>query len=133
MLRGLTSGQLAKAAGVNIETVRYYEKIKLMPLPPRAANGRRVYDTIHLKRLAFIRRSRELGFGIEEIRALIGLSVPQEGRCAEAKDIAVKHLEDVQAKLADLRKLEAILATTISLCTEDIAAPCPVLNMLETK
>jgi MerR family mercuric resistance operon transcriptional regulator len=133
MTRGLTSGQLAKAAGVNLETVRYYENIKLMPPPPRTEGGHRAYGNAHVQRLTFIRRSRELGFSIEEIRALLALSGPHKGSCAEVKDIAAKHLTEVQAKLADLAKLEAILAQTIARCTGAAAAPCPVLDMLDAR
>jgi len=133
MVRGPTSGQLAKAAGVNLETVRYYENIKLMPPPPRTEGGHRAYDGSHIQRLTFIRRSRELGFSIEEIRALLALSAPHQGSCAEVKDIAAKHLAEVQAKLADLAKLAAILAQTIARCTRDATATCPVLDMLDAK
>jgi MerR family mercuric resistance operon transcriptional regulator len=131
MTRGLTSGQLAKAAGVNSETIRYYESIRLMPPPPRTEGGRRAYGDGHVRRLAFIRRSRELGFSIEEIRALLSLSGPQQGTCAEVKDIAAGHLSEVRAKLADLARLEAILAEAIACCTGQEAAPCPVLDMLD--
>jgi MerR family mercuric resistance operon transcriptional regulator len=133
MSRGLTSGQLAKAAGVNLETVRYYETIKLMPPPPRTEGGHRAYNDTHVQRLTFIRRARELGFSIDEIRALLALAAPHQGSCAEVKDIAAKHLAEVQAKLADLAKLEAILAQTISRCTGEAAAVCPVLDMLDAR
>lgn len=133
MTRGLTSGQLAKAAGVNLETVRYYETIKLMPPPPRTERGHRAYDAAHVQRLTFIRRSRELGFSIDEIRALLALSAPNQGSCAEVKDIAAKHLSEVRSKLADLAKLEGILAETITRCTGEAAAPCPVLDMLDAR
>lgn len=133
MMGGLTSGQLAKAAGVNLETVRYYENIKLMPPPPRTEGGHRTYGGTHIQRLTFIRRSRELGFSIEEIRALLALAAPHQGSCAEVKNIAAGHLAEVRAKLADLAKLEAILAETISRCTGDAAAPCPVLDMLDAR
>ena len=133
MTRGFTSGQLAKAAGVNLETVRYYENIKLMPPPPRTEGGHRAYDDAHIRRLTFIRRSRVLGFSIDEIRTLLTLSSPHQGSCAEVKDIAAKHLAEVQAKLADLAKLEAILAETISRCTGEAAARCAVLDMLDAR
>ncbi len=129
--RALTIGQLAKAAGVNLETIRYYETIKLMPRPPRTEGGHRAYDDAHVARLKFIRRSRELGFSIEEVRAFLALSGPHQRSCAEVKDIAARHLTEVRAKLADLAKLEAILATTVSHCTGEVAAPCPVLDMLD--
>jgi MerR family mercuric resistance operon transcriptional regulator len=133
MTRGFSSGQLAKEAGVNLETVRYYETIKLLPPPPRTEGGRRAYDSSHVQRLTFIRRSRELGFSIDEIRALLALSAPHQRSCAEVKDIASKHLAEVQSKLADLARLEAILAATISRCTGEAAASCPVLHMLDAR
>jgi hypothetical protein len=69
--RGLAAGQLAKDAGVNLETIRYYETIGLMPAPPRTAGGHRVYDAAHVRRLAFIRRGRDFGFSIDHVRALL--------------------------------------------------------------
>src|SRR5262249_46606915 len=80
---GLTIGELSKLTGVNIVTIRYYERIKMLPLPPRTAGGRRVYDGTHLRILAFVRRSRELGFPLDEIRALIRLGGPAKGSCRQ--------------------------------------------------
>jgi len=77
--RGLSIGQLAAAAGVNLETVRYYERIGLMPPPARTGGGHRAYDSAHVQRLAFIRHARALGFGIEDIRALLTLAAPGRG------------------------------------------------------
>lgn len=130
--RGITAGQLAKAASVNLETIRYYENIGLMPAPPRTRGGHRVYDEAHTKRLAFIRRARELGFTIEDVRALLALTNPEHTSCAEVKEIAVTHLMQVRNKIADLAKLENILDATISRCTSEPTAHCPVLDMLET-
>jgi MerR family mercuric resistance operon transcriptional regulator len=126
----LTIGQLAGAAGVNLETVRYYERIKLMPVPTRTASGHRAYEEWHIRRLAFIRRARELGFSIEQIRALIALAEPTRASCSEVREIARGHLVDVRAKLADLARLERILAKTVSRCSGDSAPSCSVLDML---
>jgi MerR family mercuric resistance operon transcriptional regulator len=128
----LTIGQLAAAAGVNLETVRYYERINLMPPPARTANGHRAYEQSHVRRLAFIRRARELGFGIEQIRTLLALAGPSRISCAEAQKIAQAHLDEVRAKLADLARLESILAGTVSQCVGGPAPSCPVLDMLGT-
>ena len=81
-------GELSRLTGVNIETIRYYERIKMLPLPPRTASRRRVYDSTHLRILAFIRRSRELGFTLDEIRALIRLGGPEKASCREVREIA---------------------------------------------
>src|SRR5262249_15316774 len=98
----LTIGELSELAAVNIETIRYYERIKMLPAPPRTSGGRRIYDATHLRLLAFIRRSRELGFTLDEIRALIRLGSPEKASCRQVRDIASHHLEDIRAKIADL-------------------------------
>ena len=96
----LSIGRISRLSGVNIETIRYYERIKMVPLPPRTANGRRVYDFAHLRILAFIRRSRELGFSLDEIRALIRIGGPGRATCREVREVAVHHLKDIRAKIA---------------------------------
>jgi MerR family mercuric resistance operon transcriptional regulator len=126
----LTIGQLAAAAGVNLETVRYYERIGLMPQPARTAAGHRAYEESHIRRLAFVRRARELGFSIEQIRALLALAEPSRASCAEVREIARTHLAEVRAKRADLARLEGILTETIAECSGDAAPSCPVLDML---
>jgi MerR family transcriptional regulator, mercuric resistance operon regulatory protein len=130
-MRGLTIGRLAEQTGVNLETVRYYERIGLMPEPGRTEGRHRNYGPEHSRRLSFIRRSRELGFSIGEIRALLALASPGDVSCAKVKEIAEGHLADVRAKLADLGKLEAILAGAVARCTGDAAPACPVLDILD--
>ncbi len=88
----ISIGELSRLTGVNIETVRYYERIRMLPPPPRTASGRRVYDATHRRILAFIRRSRELGFSLDEIRALIRLGGPEKATCREVHEIAAHHL-----------------------------------------
>ncbi len=131
-IRGLTIGKLASLSGVNLETIRYYERIGLMPAPDRTEGGHRLYDEAHNRRLTFIRRGRELGFGIEAIRTLLGLAEPGHRSCDDVRTIAAAHLDEVRAKLADLARLEAILAQTVGRCGARGPAPsCPVLEMLE--
>jgi MerR family mercuric resistance operon transcriptional regulator len=130
-MQPLTIGKLAAAAGVNFETVRYYERIGLLPSPARTANGRRAYEHADVQRLAFIRRARELGFSIEDIRALLALAEPPRASCAEVREIALMHLDKVRTKLADLARLECILAATLAQCSGDVAPSCPVLDMLD--
>lgn len=134
--RGLSIGALSRLTGVNIETIRYYEKIDLTRPPPRTRGGHRIYEQDHVDRLRFIRRARGLGFGIEEIRALLTLSAESANSCAQAREIAAVHLADVRAKREDLAKLETILSNTIAQCDAgrcDSAAPaCPVLEILES-
>lgn len=130
-MRARTIGKLAEATGVNLETIRYYERIKLMPSPARTEGGYRAYDAIHVRRLAFIRRARELGFGIEDIRALLALSEPGHVSCTQGQNIARAHLDSVRAKLADLAMLERILSETIARCSGEPVPVCPILDMLE--
>ncbi|WP_018409473.1 MerR family transcriptional regulator [Methylocystis rosea] len=130
-MQPLTIGRLAAAAGVNFEAVRYYERIGLMPPPARAASGHRAYEEAHVRRLTFIRRARELGFSIEDIRALLTLAEPSHASCVQAQEIAQAHLDDVRAKLADLAKLERILAGTVARCSGGPVPSCPVLDMLD--
>jgi MerR family mercuric resistance operon transcriptional regulator len=98
----------------------------------RTASGHRAYEEGHIRRLAFIRRGRELGFSIEQIRILLTLAEPSRTSCAEVREIARTHLDEVRAKLADLARLEGILAATIERCSGDPAPSCPVLDMLAT-
>ncbi|HLX15103.1 MAG TPA: helix-turn-helix domain-containing protein [Bradyrhizobium sp.] len=124
-------GELSKRSGVNIETIRYYERVKLLSPPPRTASGRRVYDSTGHRVLVFIRRSRELGFSLDEIRALLRLGGPDRASCREVREIATHHLEDIRSKLRDLKKLERLLTTTVSRCSGRTAPDCPVLDILD--
>jgi MerR family mercuric resistance operon transcriptional regulator len=99
--------------------------------PPRTASGRRVYDETDLRILAFIRRSRELGFSLDEIRALLRLGGPEKASCREVREIAAHHLQDIRAKLGDLKKLERLLSKTVARCSGKTAPDCPVLDILD--
>jgi MerR family mercuric resistance operon transcriptional regulator len=116
---------------VNIETIRYYERIKMLPAPQRTASGRRVYGVMEQRILAFVRRSRELGFSLNEIRALLCLGAPGMGSCRKVKVIATHHLEDIRGKLSDLKKLERLLAKTVARCSGKDVPNCPVLDILD--
>jgi len=129
----LLIGELSRRSGVNIETIRYYERIKMLVSPPRTASGRRVYDSTALRILVFIRRSRELGFSLDEIRALLRLGGPEKASCREVREIAAHHLEDIRAKLGDLRKLERLLTKTVTRCSGRTAPDCPVLDILDIR
>jgi MerR family transcriptional regulator, mercuric resistance operon regulatory protein len=131
-MRGLTIGQLAKSAAVNLETVRYYERIGLIAAPARTEGGHRTYDEEAIRHLAFVRRARDLGFSIHDIRALLTLAAPGRNSCAEVRNVASAHLVNVRTKLADLAKLEAILSATIAKCGDHPSPDCPVLDILDT-
>jgi MerR family mercuric resistance operon transcriptional regulator len=129
----ISIGELSQLAGVHIETIRYYEKIKMLPAPPRTEGGHRVYGSAEARILTFIRRARELGFTLDEIRALHDLGGPGKASCAEVKEIAALHLQDIRAKIVDLRKLERLLATTIAKCSGKKAPDCPVIDILDRR
>lgn len=124
-------GELSNRSGVKIETIRYYERAKMLVPPPRTASGRRVYDATGLRVLVFIRRSRELGFSLDEIRALLRLGGPEKATCREVREIAAHHLDDIRAKLRDLKKLERLLSRTVAQCSGKTAPDCPVLDVLD--
>jgi len=126
-------GELSRLTGVNIETIRYYERINMMPHPPRTASGRRVYGEVETRTLSFIRRSRELGFTLDEIRALLALSAePGQEVCADVRHLAANHLRDVRAKIADLRAMERVLADAVRRCDEGESASCPLIDALSS-
>ncbi|MDE4176323.1 MULTISPECIES: MerR family transcriptional regulator [Rhodobacterales] len=126
----LTRGDLARATGCNIETIRYYEKTGLLPDPPRSAAGYRIYSAAHATRLRFILRARKLGFSMEDIRGLMGLDDGAAPTCAEVKERTERHLADVRAKISDLRRIESVLAATASRCSGAEVPNCPVLDAI---
>jgi MerR family transcriptional regulator, mercuric resistance operon regulatory protein len=129
--RAFAIGELSRLSAVNIETIRYYERIKMLPRPARSASGRRIYGTADLRLLTFIRRSRGLGFSLDEIRTLLRLGAPGNASCAEVREIASRHLLDIRAKITDLAKLEGLLARTVARCSGNKVPDCPVLQILD--
>ena len=123
-------GELSRATGTNIETIRYYERIGLLPAPDRTAANYRSYTGAHRSRLSFVRHSRELGFTIEEIRSLLDLSDDPARDCGEADRIATAHLEQVEAKIAQLTLLREELTRIVGRCRGGIAADCRVIEAL---
>lgn len=102
-MKPITIGGLSKRTGVNIETIRYYERIGVLPGAPRTSGGHRLYDEDHLKRLTFVRRSRELGFPLEEVRGLLRMVDGDGYSCDEVKALTLDHLADIRRKIADLK------------------------------
>ena len=124
---------VARATGCNLETIRYYETVGIMPDPPRSEKGYRCYDDAHVRRLKFVMRSRDLGFSLEEIRGLLGLVDDRTQTCAQVQTVAESHLQDVQEKIADLMRIERVLSETVARCTGDAAPECAVIDaLLET-
>lgn len=126
----LLIGKLSKRTGCKIETIRYYERIGVMPEPERTGGGHRVYTEEHLKRLRFIRRARELGFTLDEVRALLNLADERTNTCAEVEAIARDHLDKVRRNIADLKVFEDVLQEMVSLCAEGTVPECPVIEAL---
>jgi DNA-binding transcriptional MerR regulator len=122
-------GSLSQLSGVNIETIRYYEKVDLLPALSRASNGYRQYDVTSLERLAFIRRGRELGFSIDEIRELLQLAHHPERPCADADRMTRAHLNDIEGKIRDLQRMRRAL-TQVAHCTSRTAEHCELLGAL---
>lgn len=122
-------GELSKRTGCNIETIRYYERIGLLPKAVR--RGRyRSYGQVDTDRLRFVRRARELGFKLEEVGNLLRIAAKGHASCAEAKSIAAAHLADVRGRLADLRRMERALAGAVDACDAGNHAGCPLIDTL---
>lgn len=130
-LKRITRGELARRTGVNIETIRYFETIGVLAAPERTVGGHRIYDEGHVRTLGFVRRARNLGFTPQEVRAILALGGPGKADCAEVRTIAQHHLEQVQAKLADLVELERLLAATVEHCSGKAAPECAVIDLIE--
>jgi MerR family transcriptional regulator, mercuric resistance operon regulatory protein len=126
----LTIGKLSKQTGVNIETIRYYERIGLVPAPPRSQGRQRLYDDLHRQRLAFIRRSRALGFSLNDTRDLLGLARGHDLTCAEVKALTEQHIADIRGKIRDLRRLNRVLSELARKCRGMTAPDCPILDVL---
>lgn len=122
-------GTLSQLSHVNIETIRYYEKIALLPTASRAGNGYRQYDDASVERLAFIRRARELGFTLDEIRELNTLVHHPDRACADADRMTRAHLDDIEGKILDLRRMQRALRKVAD-CHGPTAEHCELLKAL---
>lgn len=126
---GIQIGELSRRTGCNIETIRYYERIGLLPAPHR--RGRyRCYGSPDVSRLGFVRRARELGFTLDEVRTLLGLAEGEQAACDEARDLASAHLTDVRTRIADLRKMERVLVDSVRACDAGHSLECPLIQTL---
>jgi MerR family copper efflux transcriptional regulator len=130
----LSIGSASKQTGCSVPTIRYYEEVGLLPAAPRTEGNQRHYDDAAIRRLAFIRRCRDFGFGLEQVRELVGLVDQPERDCVEVRDIAQAHLLQVQKKLAELQALEASLTRFVcscdTACAGGPAADCTILEDL---
>ena len=126
----LTIGQLGKATGTNVETIRYYERIGLLPKPVRTNGNYRSYGGAELGRLSFIRRARDLGFPLDQVRALLALSDDRSNDCSNIDRMAQQHLGEVERKIADLVALRRELKAVISSCGGGKVADCRIVEAL---
>jgi MerR family mercuric resistance operon transcriptional regulator len=128
--KGLSIGTLSKHTGVNIETIRYYERIGVMPAPARSDGGFRRYREDHLKRLNFIRRGRELGFSLADLRRLLRLVDGHAYTCAQVRALTLEHLAEIRRKIADLRRLDRVMSEMAARCTGRRVPECPIIDAL---
>jgi MerR family mercuric resistance operon transcriptional regulator len=124
----MTIGRLARAAGVNIETIRYYQRRGLLATPRKPVSGVRRYSSDILARLRFIKRAQELGFTLREIADLLKLG---DGSCKEARTLAERRLGDIEARIRDLQSMRHTLAKLIQACRAGNQPPCPIITSLE--
>lgn len=129
----LSIGALADATQSKAETIRYYERIGLLPAPARTAGNYRAYERRHLDRLSFIRRARDLGFSLDEVRELLRVSDRKEASCDEVDRIARSHLAEVERKIADLQALGGQLRQLIEQCGHGTIAECRIVEALTPK
>lgn len=122
-------GKAARRSGVLIETIRYYERAGVLPLPERTASGRRLYDDAAIARVRFVKRCRDLGFPLADIRSLLALAADDSGACEPVRRISEDRLGNVRAKIADLTQLESALADLVRQCDAG-ATDCPALRRL---
>ena len=124
-----TIGKASEQSGVNIETIRYYEREGVVPKPRRSAGGRRLYSHDEIAKLRFVRRCRDLGFPISIIQTFLSLTEQGERGCGEVKTLAENHLDEINAKIENLTRLREALLSLSSNCDNGTAA-CPMLDSL---
>jgi len=131
MKRPLSIGDLAKATGTKVVTIRYYEQIGLLPVPSRTEGNYRTFTREHERRLRFIRRCRDLGFTLDQIRDLLRLSSEENQECAEVDRITAAHLAEIEKKVADLKRLAGELRRLSKSCRGDgLIADCRIIEVL---
>lgn len=123
-------GQLSRATGCNIETIRYYERIGILSDPPRSHGGHRIYGEDHVKRLHFVCRCRDLGFTLKQLRDLLTLVDETGHSCKEVKALTLDHLGSVQRKIGDLQRMEAVLTEMAARCDGGDLPDCPIVEAL---
>ncbi len=133
-MRTLTTGELAEQAGVNVQTVRYYERRGLLPEPPRTPSGYREYGPGDLRRLRFIRRAKSLGFRLSEIETLLNLRVEENRSCDAVQDRAAEALARIDEQVEQLHQIRRALSSLVDACRkQEPTGDCPILETLENR
>jgi Cu(I)-responsive transcriptional regulator len=130
MTEALSIGALARATGTKVETIRWYERVGLLAPPTRTASNYRSYGRAHLDRLSFVRRARDLGFTLDQVRDLLRLADQRDRPCEEVDTIARAHLAEVDRKIADLKAMRRGLADVIGRCGHGTVADCQIIEAL---
>jgi MerR family mercuric resistance operon transcriptional regulator len=131
-MKPMTIGEVAKAAEIGVETVRFYEREGLIAEPPRRRSGYRQYPPDTVRRLRFIRRAKELGFTLSEIGELLDLRVDPTKSCADVRTLARAKMADIEAKMLDLARIQAALAELVRTCRgKGPTSDCPILDALD--
>lgn len=130
-MKSLKIGQVAKEASVNIETIRYYERLKLVPKPERTESGYRVFTTEVVQRIRFIKRSQDLGFTLTEIQELLALTESGERTCEQVREFATQKLNEIELKIRDLQNIQSALQVLLSKCAEGENSICPIIERLQ--
>jgi MerR family transcriptional regulator, copper efflux regulator len=132
-MKAMTSGQLAKSAGVNLESIRFYEREGLLPQAPRSGAGYRLHSLESVSRLRFIKRAQELGFTLREIKELLELRFDPDAPCADVRRRAQDKLADIDKKIADLKRMRKTLSALAAACPgKGAVADCPILESLDS-
>ena len=129
----LTIGKVSEITLCKIETIRYYEKEKLLPAPSRSAGGHRIYSTQSVDRIVFIRRCRELGFSMLEVRELLSLVDQDHVSCEKVQALTERHLSDIHSKINDLRRMQRTLKELSEQCSGLDVPECPIIDALQSK
>ena len=130
-MKPLTIGKVSTQTGCNIETIRFYEREGILPKPQRTSGGHRIYNRTQIERIVFIRRCRELGFSMDEIRQLLSVVDQNNISCERVKEIAQHHLEDIALRIEDLRKMEYTLSELARQCSGMDVPDCPIIDALQ--
>ncbi len=125
-------GELSRRTGCVIETIRFYERIGIMPAPPRSPGGHRIYSEGDEKRLTFIRRGNQLGFTLDEVRGMLGMVDGGDYSCEDIQVITLAHIEDIKRKIDDLGKIKKVLEAMARQCATGVVPQCPIIEEMFT-